>query len=1015
MGISASDLTNMRKMPQAQDWRMAVHVPDAIWTAQVNGAHDRGATTITYDGAVEISSPERYFTLFVGTTAGSNDVATLYFKVKNGATDIDVGYNDVEWADDQHLTILQEVRPWAVLPDLDNLLEDGDENYVDQNTNLQPLARIGPPAAVELDAGAATAYFWSDPIAIASGASITGTNWTFENGNPASSASQGTEDVPIGVSYSAAGFHWVKYVVSDSNTKTNIRYSWVFVWDDDNPGIQQFAIRNLSGSLEDGGWRASIEVFEDATTDEFPEGAQVIIFCKAYWDGSQVDVGHAWGWRENIQFVGWIAENSVTKNPETESVTFELQGIGPFMKNLGCWGAALKDTAPTDPDVTYSDWHVIPDMTLDLAAHHIFTCHTTIDHIADIYIDLSDITIQFVDLTEGDPYTHIRDDIGETGRAVLASNKLGQLYLEHNAQLIEESDRDNLEVLFSMGHADWREQLTLAPELDVDKVSQVDFIGFTYDLTPYGSLAPNRQRSMGKVQKITHVRVADQDEANTYAGLFDGALNNQFNDVRAMMSGFWPCVDVVPQAYIAITLVAGDTNRGLVWDGTNHLIREIVYNIEDRGDACLTDFGLEQDSLGIDGVTNIVPTDEPDAPTPPAPPDIPEPPVPPAETSELTRVIILTNEGVFYTENFEDANPTWAACNNSLSNAEKQSIIEIAYDRTTGYLYMINSSGIYRCADPFNGGAWTQQYNNEHVRTLIDAAGGNCTPSGGGETPGYFSIACDRATSLVVLIAGYNACGTCSSHQRIFYSTDQLTTIVHGDEFDTDSSDGPYTAGPDVQASIENNTGIYTTINSWVQRHGWSHRSTDGGASITNADDALLRTFISACGATAYHGRTNTKVLVYFAGTGAIQSNLYKNNSNGSPGSYATIACGFNVFDSRHAAKANRGNLNYWMVLEDSGSDGRVKKTTDDGGTLGNVTDDPGGAVGVTYCVMDVNQDTLGNDGERFIFGNYLRAEMVSYTVDMCENTSDKTGNLDTWLSSATDYVMQIIPLDSDG
>lgn len=625
MAVPGADLALLRTRPNYQDWYLCVHRPPTIWTAQVNGSPARGATSIPFDNEVETEAPVKHMMLWVGTTVGARDVGVLRFKAEDG-TNLTVNSNDVEWVDDYFLTVKKNFQPLSVLPSLDGVYEDQDVAYTDENSLMHPLARIGPPACGYLSEGNEFPVdFWSDDVAMAG--SLSSYAWTFENGTPSSSVIAGTETVPIEVMYSTASGHeghWVTHTVTDSNAKTHTRYSQVFVFDENTPAITAFDVSGLSGDRNSGGWMASIVVREDADIEHFPEYAQVVIFNKQYWGTTQQDIGYDWTGRENILFVGYIVRDTVVKEPETGHVTFEVASIVEIMKELTAWGASFKSTA--------GGWHDIPNMTLNKEAFHVFTEHSTIDHIADIYLNLDDIDMKYTDLTEGKLYEQIKMGIGEAGRALLLNNKVGQIYLEPDVQLKLVADRTTIDEMFTMDHDDWRDTLTLGEEFALKEACQVDFIGFYYDsdrnAKSLAALAPGRQYESGSVQKVTGVRVDTQAECNNYAGVFGGTFNNEFDNVTIPMSGFWPVMDIAPQRYVLITLEEGDTERGIIWTEEKFVIKNVSFAINNEHGYCLTDVVIEKASTPIGALTNVIPEVEvpspPNPPAPPAPPTIPE-------------------------------------------------------------------------------------------------------------------------------------------------------------------------------------------------------------------------------------------------------------------------------------------------------------------------------------------------------------------------------------------------------
>jgi len=748
MPVSATSLNRMRSRPQWAEIFLAVEKPDTCWVGRVNGSPARGATTIPYDGGVESFPIERHFTLWVGSTYGNNDIGVLRYKsgAGDGSGNLNVAQNDIPWEDDYYLTIKQQVRPDAVLPSLDGSKEDGDVNYTDENDHYHPLGRIGPPAAGYLSGGNLSVNFWQESVAIADGASIASHAWTLSGGTPSSFTAGGTSDSPNTATYSSTGQHWVKYQVTDDNGKSHNRYSKVYIFDDNVPAITDFEITNLSGNRDNGAWRATITVYEDCDTSDFPELSQVVIFVKARWDGTQADVGYGWKHRENILFVGYIVKDSVFKDAESSYVTFEIAGICEIMKYLTCWGAALK--AATSPTA----WHELKGMTCNLASFHIFTEHTTIDHIADIYLNLQNITLQYCDFGESNPYDQIKTQVGEAARAILASNKFGQIYLEPNVQLLKTSDRGSIDKMFTLTSDDWRDQLNLAEERNIYEVCQVDFTGFTYDLIQYATLSPGRQWSTGKVQKVTGVRVDDQDEANTYGGLFAAWYNSEWKNVSIPLAGFWPVFDIAPQRYLGITLEAGDTKRGLVWTDINHIPTNVTFTINADGGYILTDIICEQEASGRSGVTNPIP-EEPDMPDPPPPPPPPPPPDEPTilEEPDIVYVRIGNNE-IYRTENWTDDTPIWVEV--SSPDLTGYTIYQLAIDQTSRYIYATCAEGLYRASVDSASPSWVQ---------IVDYAG---------TLPTNIAEICPKAINITVngyvgLIARTpNECSTCAYYGR---------------------------------------------------------------------------------------------------------------------------------------------------------------------------------------------------------------------------------------------------------
>ena len=139
MPIPVPDLTRMQSRPQWQKWYLAVDKPATVWTAQVDGDHTRGATSITVKNGATVDANFSHgytpggfgftdlwwhLTLWVGTTAGAQDVGIVLFHKITGTTPITVTSNDLTLSNNYYLTLKWEIRPSAVLPSIDGVYED---------------------------------------------------------------------------------------------------------------------------------------------------------------------------------------------------------------------------------------------------------------------------------------------------------------------------------------------------------------------------------------------------------------------------------------------------------------------------------------------------------------------------------------------------------------------------------------------------------------------------------------------------------------------------------------------------------------------------------------------------------------------------------------------------------------------------------------------------------------------------------------------------------------------------
>lgn len=667
---------------------LAVEAPDTLWTGRVGGSPNTGATMIPFWGGALIETPFADCTLLVGSSAGAFDIGIVRLRAYNSPVDhLTVGYNHVPWATNLYLTIKRQVRPWSYFPNEDQQTfryEDQDVAYVDENTNIPPIARIGPSAAcafIEGD-GLARLKFYSDSQAMAG--SLSSHAWTFQSGSPATSSIAGTSSVPILVTWSTPGQYWVTYTVTDTNGKTHKRYCRVYIFNrTTDPPHESFRPESLSGTFTDGSWSFQFRMFDDAT---WLEGAQVVLFTEQFYDSQALNLGTGWTHRENILFVGWVKGSRTLLETQWSEVSFEAYGPVGWLKEAEAWPANLKFSGD-------AGWHVLPSMTPDRAALHLLRMHSNITNLADVVLTGDTKSLLYADVGESRLYEQVDFQIYDALKGRLVSDHLGRLIAERNQQLIPIASR-TAGSLWTLAADDWRGPLDLGEEIDLTRTAQVDFAGFYYDTENnprrFYSLAPGRELSTGQIERVIGTRADTQSETNALSGLWLAWRNNEFNDVGLPMAGF-EVVDIAPQTRIGITLAAADNERGLVWTDKKFWIREVTYTFEGDG-VVTTDLRVEAESDGPPGVTNEVPDDEV-----PPPGDIPPPviDIPPPPGSFLEIAYVATTSKIGRTRAFYAASPTWVDITGTVISGTINAMVLDPWD-LKNRAFVLTTQGIYR-------------------------------------------------------------------------------------------------------------------------------------------------------------------------------------------------------------------------------------------------------------------------------------------------------------------------------
>lgn len=798
--VSAGNLTRLRTTRHATQLALSVYHPASIWTAQVDGAQATGDTTITVKTVVQIKAPAKNFLVLFGSTSGGSDLGTARWKSYSAPT-LTVGAHNVALANNTYITVVEEIKPAAVHPNVsatDVVTEDGNTAYTNENIQYQPLAKMGAPAVAYIDAstGLATVKFYSRSEAFG-GATLSTYAWVFPSGTPGTSATAGTAGVPVSVTWNTAGQYYVSLTVTDSNGKTHTGYRPVFIYDSTTVPYTRIGIDSLEGDAESGVWSTHLTVYGDADLAEFPSNALCVISAKDWYGAEQISIGNE-TWRENIVMVGYIRRGTAKIDRLNGSVEFDVDSVTGVADNLWQIAGALATTAGTP-----AGWHTLQNMTYNLAAHHILTQHSTMTQVADCYPNLPAYTVANLDLTDASLMANL-SQIASAVRGRVGCNAQGSLYLEINPQLQSLASRSASYILTTQ-NADVRDEIDLGDELQEKQVSQVDFSGEDATAAPVFSLAPSTPWASGHSDKTDGIRVANQTEANEFAGLYEAYRNNAFGDVVINWRGNYRVFDTFPAEPVAVTFTAAQNTRGIVWTAQRCWIKRVSY--EYRPGILLASAVVEKDSYGALGVTGNYPPVEPTTPTPPVPPV--EPPIVPPPEPPVTvpqgkgnLLYVSTLKGMAkctgaYGTNGTDGTAVWTAINGTLAGdalkirAFNLDPWSVSGDHFTAG-WAMTDDGLYRVTGLPNSPVWTQQLSKTAAAALVGFAEADTklcwafTPSV--RLAGFIMCAIARVTlygsyahTWILYSLDYGATWNCntSKYTETAFSAAQLQTTLN--------------------------------------------------------------------------------------------------------------------------------------------------------------------------------------------------------------------------------------------
>lgn len=746
---SLANLTRLRETQHATRLYLVTYRPPTIWSAQVDGNPNANARSFTVKNIVSVETPFADCEVWFGSTAGASDIGIGRFK-SLVATTLEIALNNFDLANNNFITLKKNIRPEAKITKLKRgteIREDTDVAYTDQNDEYLPLANFGPPAVAWLDpsTGLATVFFHSSARAVALGETITDYLWTFPNGTPATSTLQGTEGSPIAVQWDAEGQYYCSLEVADSNGKSSVGYRPVFILDKNNPppffdesdpAAAQFVFEPIESDADNGGAATTITVRGDATTENFPELAQVVLFAEDWFGNEKVSIGGDYLYRENICFVGFIRSGTVERDYKSQTTTFAVDGIIPFLEQVyGKAGNFKRDTAP-------DNWHEFRHLNSNRAGVHLLMWHSTIARLADISLSSLDYAMKLLDIAEGNIKEQVTMLLAQN-RCRLVSSFAGRIYFVPNPQLLPLADRPTTKVL-DLEFKDLREVVDVGEINDHSRVARVEFFGFRQGLDdesniidiPINALAPKKENAFGSVVRVEGIRCNTQDEANILAGLYEGWYNNPYEAIALELRANYRVCDPAVSEYVTLTLAPTQNNRGLNLDHLVCWTRRVAYSYDGALQRLLTSAILEGDSYGVEGITGPYPDELPPIPDPPPIDPFPDPdpfPIPDPPPPDITApgdgslAYIATTKGVAKGENLLTT-PVWTPVNSGLTGTALD-VVELKFDPWSSNgtnltrLWAITKDGVYLATGLPSAVAWTQKLSLATITTMLAGVG----------------------------------------------------------------------------------------------------------------------------------------------------------------------------------------------------------------------------------------------------------------------------------------------------
>ena len=942
----------------AGDWSrvyFGIYVPNVIYTARLNGAPASNdmVGSISFDGGSgTLADVRAEMTLWVGSTAGARDLGVCRIRKAAVAGTFYIGHtSDVDWVDDCYLTVVDfaTLNKRPVLVSGGAVLMDGEHEFSDQHIDFDPVPVISPHAVVWLTGADVDVSFDASDSWVFDG-TITGYAWTAPG---CASISGNTTATPV-ITYDAAGHYAVWCQVTASNGKTMRAVRYVMVFDADNLPHRGELSAEPAASYDAGGWEFGVRLFENAGLDAVVDGALCIVFGEDWYGGTKQSLGPIEA-RENVICWGYIDGESIDWDPEAGEVEFGVLGPHAWLDKikLNPWKLTFATNTP-------DSWEVMPEMTVDRALWHALHWRSNATALLSFLPNGDGRYLPYVEAMAGMLWSQLQELAWRKIFGRLGCDRYGRLWAVIDPQCTPEADRTWATVM-ALTERDWKERVDVRRDktralallsLSGWEVDGMGGVSTRYSLS-FGHLAAQH----GDSDLMDEMLVANQAGANEMAGLYVGWKNHELVfDITLGQNN--RMVDLWPNQFLSITLAAGDTVRGIAYDG-NLVPRSISLPFDPEAGTFDVQLECEPETFAALAVDGDIPADtgvddfdistEPDVDFPDLPDDLGDLVFPPPSETNLNlpnKVVINSPLGVFYFDSYDEAGePLWKAMNADLPDDDKENIRKMIVT-PNGAIWILCHGAfqrIYRAAGV--GGAW---------QLMVDG---------------------DAMTYPLIIGMGYNPF---AAEQVAFALTDTGSFGVSSAEFYLANSGG-YTKTADFLAGGAHLGDILFHGGNWYlcNQHGlfgnvWFYKFSGAGAILTSAD---ITTNPGQSPATRF--------------LSALATTLFQRDSSG--------AGGWNILNPSTLAATRHTDLTFSMNFQGVafsptgqiglGSSTEVNtppyKSTDGGDTWSNIG-----------AVISTGSDIWENCGDdnRWIFGG---GTTIKLTLDAGESVPiDMSGNL---------------------
>lgn len=640
--LSASEFELIRRQPKRSELHLSIFQPRTILTALVDDPLiSIGARVVAFDNVSgDWNDIEAGMTLMVGTTPGSDNIGRVRIRSAT-SSELTLAENSIRFQDNLYLTVLRYWEIWPIYPriindpnDVENVIfyKDYDIAYTDQNTKYGSYINAGPHRAAFREGGVASVY-WDGQETESVASIATSIAWEFEGGSPSTSSSF----TPGYVTYNTPGHYVTKISVTNSLGVTDVSYRYVSIYDRPGMGgsvpVLKWELKNMSGSRGEGGYTATIRVY-DLQGLSISDGSVVVLFGDDWYGDTKANIGGNAPNNSHIFFVGHVLKGSIHYDYKQSYCEFIVGSVTEFMKMVESFAISVEDKP------TPTTWFQLAGMRVDRALFHYLRWHSTVLSITDFdYTGSEALLIQYFDSDRESLFDSIDNFLRSAVLGQVVADRQGKIWGEVNAEAVHNA-LSMLPYYMTLLKRDWigepRIDETLMPS-----ISYLEFGGIAYygggietNFNALMACAPgNAPGYRGKIQRSQGLALLSQSQLNQLVGDVFEARNAKHKTLDMQLAGSYKNLDIAPQEAVVVVINPEDTSRNITLN-THYVPVSLTYEYNSRTQNLITSVTMERVTEGVDGETIPIPdVPEDDGYGPPNGPGVPNlPDLPPIAT-----------------------------------------------------------------------------------------------------------------------------------------------------------------------------------------------------------------------------------------------------------------------------------------------------------------------------------------------------------------------------------------------